>query len=1397
MKKRILSLLLVLVLLVTVSAFAVEATEVAEDPNPTKTSFDAAVAASGEADTLEFHCEACGGPQTWTKGTIVDGKLSPTTGHVYIPSTGLTNTKNSVWGGPKLCLYLNGDWTRNIEGKTSNAYLARLYKSSTSVAAGYQNEVNIMGNGTAAMKVTGKGAAKGSQHGAVINTSTMLTAGGDRVEAAGEHTLNIYEGVVIDASGADVTVDNRNGAALAIGNVCGTINMYGGTVIGGMANYGGAVFVTGGDFNMYGGTITGSTVKYGGGAVHVSSGKFTMEGGTINGGEAPGTGDTATETVPHGGGAVHMSGGTFDLKGGNITGGTAVRYAGAVLVSGIPDTKHATLNMSGGTISGGKVATIGEVATKNAWKMGGNVAVTNGGVVNMTGGTISNDTETKQAWMGGNVLVNTDSTFIMNGANARIEGGYSDRAGGIGSIKNADVQLLAGTITGGRASNAGGCLFTESANTVLDGATIENGTAQYGGCVGVGGPTFTIKSGTISGGKSSASSTKTGGGNIAVTAGGMESGKIGAVVMEGGTIENGTLFSTATGSKYYYGGNVFRYKAGGTFEMQGGTITGGHGGEGSLTIYRGTNVSVANGCVFTMTGGEISDGHHAAYGANVFLADAGSSFVMDGANAKISGGTDYNRGGVVVLTGTTFELKAGTITGGKANTSGAAVMTEGTFTMTGGKIIGGEAPRGGAVHVGNGTFTMNGEAAVIEGGKATYGGNIMVGPSGYVDGKFGEFILNAGTIQNGEATEYGGNVYIGNPGDNASDGSAAEHMGIFTMNGGVIQNGTAKDGGGNVIVRANRVTAKKAVAEVVDPETGEVTTPASAAEYRILPATFTMTAGTISGGNATDGYGGNVVVHSNSTFTMNGAEAKILDGTTTTHGGNVYIRGEKFYENNAKFILENGTIAGGVSTRSNNSSFGGNVCLYNHKSEFTMNGGLVSAVNPVSGAVASATNGVNIGAYADSSVVNFNGGEVTGGTVYYDFTDLQNPVEKTLTNGGVLSIGSIGVVEVNMGGTKLNSETREHPDIFITGGKKIEEGVYQNVGKLNVLENFDQDVFVAYGGNAVLFSDETTVSSDLAFVEDGYANAGSIVLRYADEQIPVVASGSNLVVTPAAVMGSNGNYVVSASASAQAAVDAVADGQYVKLFHSGAELTLTKATTVDFNGKTAIVNGAENLLAMDAATNDYDATDAAKVTLNGAFNVNNVINLTINGVSGQRKYVALQNEDGSYSFHRYYITMRNVGLRVTEDKETPDLIFSATFRGTEGVAKAVTSFGIDMKGEGAETAKTVNYMDHNMTFEAGKTIYGKSINLLYKNDATVTNYGDKNVTATAFIQLGDIRLEVSEPTTTSLKAQVEHFAADYANQSETGKAIIDTMLTNNADLFNTLGWTVTKQEEVA
>ena len=132
MSKKILSLLLVLTLLVTVSVFAVEATDPENSEvvysNPTKEAFDAAVLAAGEeAATLDFYCEACDKVVTWTKNTstAIPNKKGAG-GHTYIPSgskavgqqiVGVSSsgeyaktvTEENGDRSTTFCLYLNGD----------------------------------------------------------------------------------------------------------------------------------------------------------------------------------------------------------------------------------------------------------------------------------------------------------------------------------------------------------------------------------------------------------------------------------------------------------------------------------------------------------------------------------------------------------------------------------------------------------------------------------------------------------------------------------------------------------------------------------------------------------------------------------------------------------------------------------------------------------------------------------------------------------------------------------------------------------------------------------------------------------------------------------------------------------------------------------------------------------------------------------------------------------------------------------------------------------------------------------------------------------------------------------------------------------------------------------------
>ena len=128
-------------------------------------------------------------------------------------------------------------------------------------------------------------------------TGTM-TASGRSNEAHGgvfinNGTLNILSGTFTQP--ADGSIVHKGGV---IYNSGGTVNMYGGTIIGGQTNInktgtlgglGGNVHIYSGTFNMYGGTIEGGIAKESngkGGNVYVRTGEFNFFGGVIKNGVA-------------------------------------------------------------------------------------------------------------------------------------------------------------------------------------------------------------------------------------------------------------------------------------------------------------------------------------------------------------------------------------------------------------------------------------------------------------------------------------------------------------------------------------------------------------------------------------------------------------------------------------------------------------------------------------------------------------------------------------------------------------------------------------------------------------------------------------------------------------------------------------------------------------------------------------------------------------------------------------------------------------------------------------------------------------------------------------------------------------------------------------------------------
>lgn len=146
---------------------------------------------------------------------------------------------------------------------------------------------------------------------------------------------------------------------------------------------------------------------------------------------------------------------------------------------------------------------------------------------------------------------------------------------------------------------------------------------------------------------------------------------------------------------------------GGTFEMEGGTIT------DNNASHCGGVVNVSNRGTFTMTGGAISG--NTGTGLNVTGSGSealiqGSAVISGNMSSDAGGGVEVSAGGEVVLAGNgrIENNTAASDTGGGVMISDSGTGTGGTFVMRGGSITGNSANYGGGVYIMNGTFEMAG-----------------------------------------------------------------------------------------------------------------------------------------------------------------------------------------------------------------------------------------------------------------------------------------------------------------------------------------------------------------------------------------------------------------------------------------------------------------------------------------------------------------------------------------------------------------------------------------------------------------------------------------------------------------------------------------------------------------
>lgn len=177
-----------------------------------------------------------------------------------------------------------------------------------------------------------------------LNGHGIRMTGSGRVISVGKNTLNLYDCDSETGHRFSVASPYSNGAGLATVNDALTsdyMTFTGGYITGGSGN-GAGIYVSGGTVNMYGGTVIGNQTGGDGGAIYAErGGTFNMYGGTISCNKAKNGGGIYAPNITTFA-KINISGGRIEKNaaigghGGALYGGTGVpvSLSGSVVITG-------------------------------------------------------------------------------------------------------------------------------------------------------------------------------------------------------------------------------------------------------------------------------------------------------------------------------------------------------------------------------------------------------------------------------------------------------------------------------------------------------------------------------------------------------------------------------------------------------------------------------------------------------------------------------------------------------------------------------------------------------------------------------------------------------------------------------------------------------------------------------------------------------------------------------------------------------------------------------------------------------------------------------------------------------------------------------------------------------
>ena len=594
------------------------------------------------------------------------------------------------------------------------------------------------------------------------------------------------------------------------------------------------------------------------------------------------------------GGTLTIEGGTFESAGGT----RAVTIVGGVV-----------------NMTGGKITNCGNAGA--SW--GAGILVAGGGTFNMTGGEITEN----EGLYGGAISVSSSKANI--GGQAKITNNKATSGGGIVIYGKSELTIGKGAlISGNEATSFGGGIYAKSTNgsvstitvdssVVINGADnvgakaeVSNNTANAGGAVYGESPcTVKIKENVIVSGNVSENGGKAVQGNGRFE-GVLDNNQSSYVLSEDVTLDSAE-------APYVISKHI-------VINLNGHTITY-TGTQALFQVVRGGSLTILDEATGERSG---SDGETSGEGKIVATGQNLDSLFSVGEDGEliIAGGTLENKGGRAVLSeGGTVMMTGGHIKGSgvydESEVSGLPgggilLKLNSKFEMTGGSIEGNQGKRGGGIYANNSTVTITGDAkisgnnAVDDGGGISALGKSVVTVSGNAEilhnTAYGKTVQGYGYL-NYEA-HYGGGGIFGDESttiilkencvidSNKSAATAPEEQrgGGYNGGGGIFSLGTVQMDGGTV--------------------SNNEATDAGGGIYSAGKGKFKMSGGTIRGNTAKNDEGGGLRVDGKGGEITGG---KILNNTTNTTfdwgGGGIFVNsGAELTIKN--LLVTNNTAAG-------------------------------------------------------------------------------------------------------------------------------------------------------------------------------------------------------------------------------------------------------------------------------------------------------------------------------------------------------------------------------------------------------------------------------------------------------------------------------------------------------